>query len=170
MKALHGGQATHDTIDAHQIATLRRGGMLHQAYVYPAEMRGTRDLLRRRTPLMRERSELLSHGQNTNSPYNLPDIGKQIADQSNRAGVAERFHDPAVQKTIEVDLALITYYDALLRDRELSAHVSLECFDRLRRHIWRISAGVLHCALPIASDVATYRCRDGLWTPRKART
>jgi transposase len=33
--------------------------------------------------------------------------------------VAERFSDPAVQKTIEVDLALITYYDELLKDLEL---------------------------------------------------
>jgi transposase len=34
--------------------------------------------------------------------------------------VAERFADPAVQKSIEVDLALITYYDQLLTDLELS--------------------------------------------------
>jgi hypothetical protein len=79
-------------------------------------MRSTRDLVRRRTQLMRKRSELLSHVQHTNSPYNLPDIGKNIADQANRAGIAERFNDPAVQKTVEVDLALITYDDELLRD------------------------------------------------------
>jgi transposase len=69
---------------------------------------------------MRKRSALLSHVQHPNSQYNLPDIGKNIAYQANRAGVAERFHDPAVQKTIEVDLALITYDDALLRDLERS--------------------------------------------------
>jgi transposase len=34
--------------------------------------------------------------------------------------VAERFADPAVQKSIEVDLALISHYDSLLRDMELS--------------------------------------------------
>jgi transposase len=33
--------------------------------------------------------------------------------------VAERFDEAAVQKTIEVDLALITYYDELLKDLEL---------------------------------------------------
>jgi hypothetical protein len=48
LKAIHGGKATHDKIDAQKIAVLRRGGMLPQAYVYPAEMRATRDLLRRR--------------------------------------------------------------------------------------------------------------------------
>jgi hypothetical protein len=109
MQAIPGGTAKHDRIDSHKIAALLRGGMLPKADVYPAEMRGTRDLLRRRTPLMRKRSELLSHVQHTTSPYHLPDIGKNIAYQANRAGVAERFHDPAVQKTIEVDLALITY-------------------------------------------------------------
>jgi transposase len=120
MKAIHGGKAKNDKIDAHKIAVLLRGGMLPQAYVYPAEMRATRDLLRRRMHLARKRGELLAHVQNTNSQYNLPAIGKKIAYKANRDGVAERFADPAVQKSIEVDLALITYYDELLRDVELS--------------------------------------------------
>jgi transposase len=120
MKAIHGGKAKNDQIDSQKIAVLLRGGMLPQAYVYPAQMRATRDLLRRRTHLMRKRSELLAHVQNTNSQYHLPEIGKKIADQANREGVAERLPDPAVQKTIEVDLALITYYDERLRALELS--------------------------------------------------
>jgi transposase len=94
--------------------------MLPQAYVYPAEMRTTRDLLRRRIHLMRKRAELLAHIQNTNSQYNLPEIGKKLAYKANRVGVAERFLDPAVQKSIEVDLALIGHYDRLLADLELS--------------------------------------------------
>jgi hypothetical protein len=121
MNALHGGKAKHDTIDSHKMAALLRGGMRPKADVYPAAMRGTRDLLRRRPHLMRKRSELLSHGQHTASPDNLPYIGKNIAYKANRAGVAERFHDPAVQKTIAVDLALITYDDELLRNLELSS-------------------------------------------------
>src|SRR5262245_12757570 len=120
MKAIHGGKAKNDKIDSHKIATLLRGGMLPQAYVYPAKMRATRDLLRRRMHLAHKRAELLAHVQNTNSQYNLPAIGKKIAYKANREGVAERFADAAVQKTIEVDLALITYYDELLRDLELS--------------------------------------------------
>jgi transposase len=119
MKAIHGGKAKNDKIDSQKIAALLRGGMLPQAYVYPAQMRATRDLLRRRTHLMRKRAELLAHVQNTNSQYNLPEIGKKIAYKANREGVAERFEEAAVQKTIEVDLALITYYDELLKDLEL---------------------------------------------------
>src|SRR5438445_3628204 len=120
MKAIHGGKAKNDKIDSQKIAVLLRGGMLPQAYVYPAEMRATRDLLRRRMHLAHKRGELLAHVQNTNSQYNLPAIGKNIAYKANRDGVAERFADPAVQKSIEVDLSLVSYYDELLRDVELA--------------------------------------------------
>jgi transposase len=121
MKAMHGGKATNDKIDAHQIAVLLRGGMLPQAYVYPAAMRATRDLLRRRRSLTRQRAELLTHIQNTKSQYNLPEMGKKLAYQANRAGVAERFPDPAVHKSMAVDRALLGYDDPLLRD--LALHI-----------------------------------------------
>ena len=67
MQALHGGKATHDTMDSQKIAVLLRGGMLPQAYVYPAAMRATRDVLRRRTHLVRNRAECLAHIQHTTS-------------------------------------------------------------------------------------------------------
>jgi transposase len=111
MKAIHGGKAKNDKIDAHKIAVLLRGGMLPQAYVYPAEMRATRDLRRRRLHLTRTRAELLPHVQQTTWPYNLPELGQKIADQANRHGVAARFPDPAVHKSVEIDRALIDFYD-----------------------------------------------------------
>src|SRR5713101_4008361 len=119
MKAIHGGKAKNDKIDAHKIAVLLRGGMLPQAYVYPAEMRATRDLLRRRCHLVRNRAELLAHIHNTNSQYNLPEIGKKLAYQATREGVEEHFPDPSVRKTIEVDVSLIDHYDQLLGEVEL---------------------------------------------------
>src|SRR5712692_8216107 len=118
MKAIHGGKAKNDKIDAQKIAVLLRGGMLPQAYGSPADMRATRDLLRRRMHLMRKRAELLTHVQQTNCQDNLPEIGKTIAYNANRSGVAERFPDPAVQKSIEVDRALLDSYDQLLQDLE----------------------------------------------------
>jgi len=120
MQAIHGGKATNDKLDAHTIAVLVRGGRLPQAYVYPAEMRATRDLLRRRMPLARTRGALLAHVPHTNSQYHLPALGKQIADKATRDGVAERCAAPAVHKSIAVDLALITYDDARRRDVELT--------------------------------------------------
>jgi hypothetical protein len=120
MKAIHGGKAKNARRDAYKLAMLLRGGMIPQASVYPAAMRATRDLLRRRMPLMRKRAALLTHSQNTNSQYHLPTSGKTIASKANRTGVAERFPEPAVQKRIEVDLALIEPYDRLLSDLERS--------------------------------------------------
>jgi len=119
MKAIHGGKAKNDKIDAHKIAVLLRGGMLPMAYVYPREMRATRDLLRRRCYFMRKRAELLTHIQNTASQYTLPTFGKKIAYKANRADVAERFTEPAVRKSIETNLALLDHYDRLLTELEL---------------------------------------------------
>ncbi|MDD5720681.1 MAG: transposase, partial [Candidatus Krumholzibacteria bacterium] len=47
MKAIHGGKAKNDRIDSLKIATLMRGGSFPMAYVYPAEMHATSNLLRR---------------------------------------------------------------------------------------------------------------------------
>ena len=70
--------------------------------------------------LTRKRAALLAHIQNTNSQYNLPEMGKKIAYKANREGVAERFPDPAVHKSVAIDLALIDFYDQLLRDVALT--------------------------------------------------
>jgi transposase len=119
MKAIHGGKAKNDKIDAHKIAVRLRGGMMPQAYVYPAEMSSTRDLLRRRMLRMRRRAELLAHIQRTNHQYNLADIGKKIAYRSNRDGVAERFVDPSMRSNVTLDLKRIGFYDNLLNEVEL---------------------------------------------------
>jgi transposase len=142
MKAIHGGKAKNDKIDAHKIAVLRRGGMLPQAYVYPAAMRATRDLLRRRRHLMRQRAELLTHVQHTNCQYHLPDIGKKIAYKANRAGVAERFTAPAVPKSIAVDLALIDDDDQLLRDLEWAIGTMAKQHDANTRYWLQTLPGV----------------------------
>ena len=118
MKAIHGGKAKNDKIDSHKIATLLRGGMLPQAYVYPARMRATRDLLRRRNHFMRKRAELFAHIQNTRSQYNLPDPLGCIAKPQNREGIVERFDEPSVQKSMAVDLEIIQAYDRLLNQLE----------------------------------------------------
>jgi transposase len=119
MKAIHGGKAKNDKIDAHKIAVLLRGGLLPQASGSPAAMRATRDRLRRRMSLTRKRAELLAHIQHTNSQYNLPEIGKKLAYKANRDGVAERVPDPAGHKSLEVELALLGYDEPLLRALEL---------------------------------------------------
>ena len=118
MKAIHGGKAKNDKIDSRKIAVLLRGGMIPMAYTYPAKMRATRDLLRRRNHLMRKRAELYAHIQNTRSQYNLPETLGCIAKPRNRHGIVERFKDPSVQKMIDTDLAVIQAYDPIIAKME----------------------------------------------------
>jgi transposase len=119
-KASHGGKAKNDKIEAHKSAVLLRGGRLPQASVYPAERRATRDLWRRRGPWVQKRAELLAHLQHTNSQYQLPELGKKLADKATREGVEEPFPDPRVRKTLAVDLSLIDPYAQLWGEVELS--------------------------------------------------
>jgi transposase len=137
MKAIHGGKAKNDRIDAHKIAALLRGGMIPQAYVYPPEMRSTRDLLRRRLYLVRKRGQLLAHIQNAHHQCNLPEPTRKIISKSNREGVAEKFLDASVRKSIEVDFELVAHHDRLIRDLELflvrtAKHHDPQSFHRLR--------------------------------------
>ena len=91
----------------------------HTGYVYPAEMRATRDLLRRRCPLARKRAELFAHIHNPKRQYHLPEIGKRLANKANREDVAEHFPDASVHKAIEVDVSRIDHDEQLLGAVEL---------------------------------------------------
>jgi transposase len=119
MKAIHGGKAKNDKIDAFKIAMLLRGGTLPYGYAYPREMRATRDLLRRRLHLVRRRGNLLAHVNNTHHQYNLERPKKSVAYKSNREGVAETFIKEDARKSVEVDLQMIAHYDDVIRDLEL---------------------------------------------------
>ena len=118
MKAIHGGKAKNDKIDSRKIAVLLRGGTLAQAYVYPPEMRATRDLLRRRLFFVRKRGELFAHVRTTSHQYNLTIPPGQLLYQCNRARVPEIFDDPIVRTSVEADLELAGHYDGLIRSME----------------------------------------------------
>jgi transposase len=121
MKAIHGGKAKNDDIDAEKIARLLRGGNIPVAYVYPKGLRETRDLLRRRMHLVHQRAGLITHVQILNAQNNLSDFGKKLIYAKNRAElkIAERFLNPHVRKSVEVDLALIDALDVQIADVEL---------------------------------------------------
>jgi transposase len=139
MKAIHGGKAKNDRIDAGKIARLLRGGNFPLGYAYPKGMRETRDLLRRRTYLVRKRAELMTHLQILNAQYNLAPFPKKLSFAANRSemNIAECFADKSVQKSVAVNLALIDRLDELLGDLELylvrTAKVdNVQTFHRLR--------------------------------------
>ncbi len=112
MKAIHGGKAKPDRIDAGKLAAMLRGGMFPMAYVYPRAKRQTRDLLRRRSYFVRQRAQLIAHIQNTNSQFNHPPFPKKLTYAGNRtADIAQRFDDPSTRLSIAADLGLIAGYD-----------------------------------------------------------
>jgi transposase len=118
MRAIHGTKTKNDRVDSEKIAHLLRTGLLPQAYVYPAEMRATRDLLRRRAHLVRRRAEALAHVQIIHAQYNLTAATGKLRYPANRAGVLDRFQDESVRRTLGVDLALAEHLDGQIAELE----------------------------------------------------
>ncbi len=110
MKCIHGGKAKNDRIDSHKIAKLIRGGNFPLAYVYPKEMRATRDLLRRRMKIVRHGANLKAHVSNTTSQYNLPPNKVNLKNVEAREQLRSTFSDPAVQRNIDLDISLLDAY------------------------------------------------------------
>ena len=142
MKAIHGGKAKNDKVDSHKIAALLKGGMMPTAYVYPPEMRATRDLLRRRTHFTRKRAELFAHIQNTGHQYNLDKLPGYISKPKNREKLIELFPDKSVQKIIEIDLAMIEAYDTMLSQLEWNIHKTTKDHDPVNYTLLKTIPGV----------------------------
>ncbi len=129
MKAIHGGKAKNDKIDSEKIARLLKGGMFPYAYVYPREMRATRDLMRRRIKLARERGDLFAHIKNTLSQYNLPAHPENLRYEKQREPMHHAFPDPSVQRSVDLDLARIEFYDGQLGKLEWYLKRTAKSFD-----------------------------------------
>ena len=117
MKAIHGGKKKDDKLDSEKIARLMRGGTFPMSYVYPREMRATRDLVRRRMFLVRRRSELLAHVQMMNQQYNYDPFEKMLKYAGNR-NVLDRFEEDSARLNVEADLHMVGHYDRLIQQLE----------------------------------------------------
>src|SRR4051794_10564963 len=129
MKAIHGGKAKTDRIDAGKLAAMLRGGLFPMAYAYPRAKRPTRDLLRRRSFFVRQRAQLIAHIQNTNGQFNHPPFPKKLTYAGNRTPeIADRFADPSTQLSVRADLNLIDAYDERIADleRHLTKHAKVD--------------------------------------------
>jgi len=120
MRLIHQGKSKSDRIDAGKLAAMLRGGLFPLAYAYPRAKRQTRDLLRRRSFFVRQRSQLIAHIVNTSSQFNRPPLTKKLTYAANRSeAIAERFTDPSTRLMVESDLALIDDYDRQIARLEL---------------------------------------------------
>lgn len=119
LKAIHGGKTKTDRIDSEKLAMLLRGGNFATSYVCPADLRDTRDLLRRRGTIVRRRSATMTHVQMVNHQQNLPAFGKSIAYKANRVGIADRYREGSLQTMVQLDVDLIDFYDAQIKKLDL---------------------------------------------------
>ena len=78
---------------------------------------------------MRRCGELVAHIQNTKTQYNLPGFTKRLARKYNHDGVAERFDNPEVRKSVEVDLAAIASLNQILNQLEWHIEKTAEQHD-----------------------------------------
>ena len=142
LKAIHGAKTKNDRIDSEKLVVLLRGGVIPQAYVYPPEMRATRDLLRRRLFFTRKRSELLAHIRNTFHQYNLPAPKGTLLTQKSRASIPASFDDPIVRSIVEADLQLCTAYDGLIRELEKTVDLQAATHDAHSLHVLQTTPGI----------------------------
>jgi transposase len=158
MRLIHGAKAKNDRIDANKIARLLRGGNFPLSYVYPHGMRETRDLLRRRTFLVRQRAGLMTHLQILNAQYNLPPLPKKLSFAANRAemDIAARFADPSVRRSATADLAVIDCLDEQIAALELHLTRTAKVDDVQAYHRLRTIPGVG----PVLALILLYEIHD----------
>ena len=118
MKAIHGGKAKNDKVDAHKIAVLLKGGAFPTAYVYLRGMRATRDLLRRRLLFVRRRGELFTHIRIVFHQLNLPAPTGALLEPRHRSGLLETVPEPGVRASVEADLDLAERLDHVIHSIE----------------------------------------------------
>ena len=116
--------------------------MMPQAYAYPARMRATRDLLRRRMYLARQRADLLAHITNTVSQYNLRPLGVSPSHKNQRTNVANHFPDPVVRQMVQLDLDAVEYFDQQLTALELEITRKAKAHDSHAYYLIRSVPGI----------------------------
>src|SRR5208282_2233346 len=118
-KAIHGGKNKNDRIDSEKLAHLLRTNLIPPAYVYPAEQRPLRALLRQRILYVWNRSQLLARIQSHQLAHNRPTLRQT---RPNREPWEEKLlaqeDNPIRQLALQNDLALIGHYDTQLTTLE----------------------------------------------------
>ena len=119
LKAIHGGKNKNDRIDSEKIAHLLRANLIPPAYVYPADKRPLRALLRQRLLYVWNRTELLARIQSHQLAHNRPTLRqtRPNRDPWEEQLLAQEDH-PIRQLALQNDLALIRHYDAQLATLE----------------------------------------------------
>jgi transposase len=119
VKAIHGGKNKNDRIDSEKLCHLLRSNLIPPGYVYPAEKRPLRALLRQRILYVWNRGELLSRIQSHQLAYNRPTCRQTRPNREPwEAQLLAQEDHPVRQLALQNDLALIRHYDTQLATLE----------------------------------------------------
>ena len=119
LTAIHGGKNKNDRIDSEKLAHLLRSNLIPPAYVYPAEKRPLRALLRQRLLYVWNRSELLSRLQSHQLAYNRSPLRQTRPNRTPwEQDLLAQETNPVCQLALQNDLALIRHYDTQLTTLE----------------------------------------------------
>jgi transposase len=119
LKAIHGGKNKNDRIDSEKIAHLLRSNLIPPSYVYPAELRPMRALLRQRLVYVWRRSELLTRIASHQLAYNRVPVRQTRSNRDpwEKALLAAEDH-PLRKFALQNDLAMIRHYDTQIKGLE----------------------------------------------------
>jgi len=112
LKAIHGGKNKNDRIDSEKLAHLLRTNLIPPAYVYPADKRPLRALLRQRLFFVWRRAELLARIHSHQLAHNRPPLRqtRRVRDPWEAQLLAAEDH-PLRQLALKNDLAMIKHFD-----------------------------------------------------------
>jgi len=116
LRLIHGGKNKNDRIDSEKITHLLRSNLIPPAYVYPAELRPLRALLRQRLVYVWRRAELLARISSHQLAHNRTPAKqtRRIRDPWEEELLAAEDH-PLRQFALKNDLAMIRHYDAQIK-------------------------------------------------------
>jgi transposase len=109
---IHGGKNKNDRIDSEKLTHLLRSNLIPQAFVYPADMRPVRALLRQRIFFVWQRSELLARVHSHQLTHNRtpPKQTRRVRDTWEEQVLAAKEH-PLRLITLKNELAMIRHFD-----------------------------------------------------------
>lgn len=107
----NGLKFTDDEYDARWLAHLLRLGILPEGYIYPREMRGLRDLLRKRSQLVRQRTTQILSMQNLISRNTAQSMSGRAIKQLEASEIEKMNTDPNRTLAITSNLAVMNCLD-----------------------------------------------------------
>jgi transposase len=135
MKTIHGGKTKTDRLDSRKIADLMRTNYYPLAHAYPKQMRGTRDLLRRRHRLSRLRAECYRHIISLFHQQGISINQKDLKNIKSRRELIQNHLDKHIYLSAQTDLDMMDFLDPKIKSLEQQITAQAKFHDRAAHNI-----------------------------------